>query len=113
MNRARGPDSCARSAAPRGRRQGLPRITNQQRFLIVPWVRVAHLASHVLALALKRLSGDWQTRLGALQATQWGLLAKRSQEETAALDCAVCKVPALCGARIRRAVCLPGSGCFP
>jgi hypothetical protein len=46
------------------RRQGLPRITNQQRFLILPWVRVPHLASHVLALALQRLSGDWQTRYG-------------------------------------------------
>jgi hypothetical protein len=46
------------------RRQGLPRITNQQRFLILPWVRVPHLASHLLALALKRLAGDWQTRYG-------------------------------------------------
>lgn len=46
------------------RRQGLQRITNQQRFLILPWVRVAHLASHVLALALKRLSGDWLKRYG-------------------------------------------------
>jgi hypothetical protein len=46
------------------RRQGLPRITNQQRFLILPWVRVPHLASHVLALALRRLSADWQTRYG-------------------------------------------------
>lgn len=46
------------------RRQGLQRITNQQRFLILPWVRVPHLASHVLALALKRLSGDWHKRYG-------------------------------------------------
>jgi hypothetical protein len=46
------------------RRQGLSRITNQQRFLILPWVQVPHLASHVLALALKRLSSDWQTRYG-------------------------------------------------
>lgn len=46
------------------RRQGLSRITNQQRFLILPWVQVPHLASHMLALALKRLSSDWQTRYG-------------------------------------------------
>jgi hypothetical protein len=46
------------------RRQGLQRITNQQRFLVLPWVEVPHLASHVLALALKRLSGDWQKRYG-------------------------------------------------
>lgn len=46
------------------RRQGLCGITNQQRFLILPWVRVPHLASHVLALAVQRLSVDWQQRYG-------------------------------------------------
>lgn len=46
------------------RRQGLSRIANQQRFLILPWVRVPHLASHMLALALKRLSADWHARYG-------------------------------------------------
>jgi hypothetical protein len=46
------------------RRQGLAGMTNQQRFLILPWVRVPHLASHVLALALERLSADWQRRYG-------------------------------------------------
>jgi hypothetical protein len=39
-------------------------IANQQRFLILPWVRVRHLASHLLALALRRLSADWQRRYG-------------------------------------------------
>jgi hypothetical protein len=46
------------------RQRGLQRITNQQRFLILPWVRVPHLASHVLALAVQRLSEDWQRRYG-------------------------------------------------
>lgn len=46
------------------RREGLARITNQQRFLILPWVRVRHLASHGLALVLQRLSDDWQARYG-------------------------------------------------
>jgi hypothetical protein len=46
------------------RQQGLGAIANQQRFLILPWVRVAHLASHVLALATRRLSADWQARYG-------------------------------------------------
>jgi hypothetical protein len=46
------------------RRQGLSRITNQQRFLILPWVRVPHLASHALALAIQRVSEDWQKRYG-------------------------------------------------
>ena len=35
-----------------------------QRFLILPWVRVAHLASHLLARATRRLSVDWQVRYG-------------------------------------------------
>ena len=48
----------------RQRQQHLGRIANQQRFLILPWVRVAHLASHLLALATHRLSVDWQTRYG-------------------------------------------------
>ena len=39
-------------------------IANQQRFLILPWVRVPHLASHLLGLATRRLSADWQVRYG-------------------------------------------------
>jgi hypothetical protein len=39
-------------------------IANQQRFLILPWVHVPHLASHLLLLAAGRLSADWQTRYG-------------------------------------------------
>lgn len=48
----------------RQRQQHLGGIANQQRFLILPWVRVAHLASHLLALAARRLSADWQSRYG-------------------------------------------------
>ena len=46
------------------RQAQLPWVVNQQRFLILPWVRVPHLASHLLALALRRLSADWQDRYG-------------------------------------------------
>jgi len=46
------------------RSQRLGWVANQQRFLILPWVRVAHLASHLLALATERLSQDWQHRYG-------------------------------------------------
>jgi Domain of unknown function (DUF4338) len=46
------------------RQQHLSRVANQQRFLILPWVRVPHLASHLLALATQRLSADWQARYG-------------------------------------------------
>jgi Domain of unknown function (DUF4338) len=38
----------------------LPLLVNNSRFLILPWVRVPHLASHVLALAARQLPADWQ-----------------------------------------------------
>jgi hypothetical protein len=46
------------------RQAHLSSLANQQRFLILPWVRVPHLASHLLALATRRLSADWQARYG-------------------------------------------------
>jgi hypothetical protein len=46
------------------RRTSLELVANQQRFLILPWVRVAHLASHLLAQATRRLSADWLSRYG-------------------------------------------------
>jgi hypothetical protein len=46
------------------RQEHLSGVANQQRFLILPWVRVPHLASHLLALATRRLSADWQARYG-------------------------------------------------
>jgi hypothetical protein len=36
-------------------------VANNVRFLILPWIRIPHLASKVLALSLRRLSRDWQT----------------------------------------------------
>lgn len=39
-------------------------LTNNTRFLILPWVRVAHLASHILGLVVHRLRADWQTKYG-------------------------------------------------
>jgi hypothetical protein len=35
-------------------------VANNVRFLILPWVRVRHLASKILAVNLRRLSADWQ-----------------------------------------------------
>lgn len=46
------------------RAEHLGAIANQQRYLILPWVRVPHLASHLLVLAARRLAGDWQNRYG-------------------------------------------------
>ena len=39
-------------------------IVNNQRFLILPWVKIKNLGSRVLALNWHRLSSDWQTRYG-------------------------------------------------
>jgi hypothetical protein len=41
------------------RQANLPRIVNNARFLILPWVEVPHLASHILALAARQLPTDW------------------------------------------------------
>lgn len=42
------------------KRRRLHLVANNIRFLILPWVRVRHLASKVLAMNLRRLSADWQ-----------------------------------------------------
>jgi hypothetical protein len=46
------------------RRVHLPEVVQHSRFLLLPWVRVAHLASHVLAQAARRLPRDWQEHFG-------------------------------------------------
>jgi hypothetical protein len=42
------------------RQQRLSLIINNSRFLILPHVRVPHLASHILGTILRRLRSDWQ-----------------------------------------------------
>ena len=44
------------------RAAGLQFIANNSRFLILPWVRVRHLASHILAQIARRIAADWQKR---------------------------------------------------
>jgi len=39
-------------------------ITNNTRFLILPWVRVPHLASHVLGRIIRRIRADWNAKYG-------------------------------------------------
>lgn len=46
------------------RRQGLHLIVNNLRFLILPWVRCANLASKVLALCGRQLPADFAARYG-------------------------------------------------
>ena len=42
----------------------LGRVLNNARFLILPWVRVKHLASKVLSLAARRVAEDFPARYG-------------------------------------------------
>jgi len=46
------------------RQRKLNFMTNNTRFLILPWVRVPHLASHILGRILRRLRADWMHRYG-------------------------------------------------
>lgn len=46
------------------RREQLHRLANNTRFLILPWMRVPHLASHMLGAVARRISADWQWKYG-------------------------------------------------
>jgi len=50
--------------SPAARAAGLPRIANHSRFLILPWVRVPQLASHVLGGLTRRIGRDWLAQHG-------------------------------------------------
>ncbi len=49
---------------PKQRKANLSWIVNNSRYLIFPWVKVPHLASHVLGQLARRVAGDWQARFG-------------------------------------------------
>jgi len=49
---------------PEQRQRHLHLITNNTRFLILPYVKVPHLASWILGRVLRRLSADWQDKYG-------------------------------------------------
>jgi hypothetical protein len=46
------------------RRQALPYVVNNSRFLILPWVHVPDLASAILGRSARQLPGDWEARYG-------------------------------------------------
>ena len=50
--------------APATREHNLPFLTNNTRFLILPWVTVPHLASHILSSVVRRIRSDWQSKYG-------------------------------------------------
>lgn len=46
---------------PEARRRNVHLLAYNTRFLILPWVRVDHLASHILGRMAKQVGRDWQT----------------------------------------------------
>lgn len=46
------------------RQRNLAAVVNNARFLILPWIRVPHLASKLLGLAARTLPAQWQARYG-------------------------------------------------
>jgi len=46
------------------RRENLAKVVCNSRFLILPWVKVKNLASHVLAQSIRGLEADWHQRYG-------------------------------------------------
>jgi len=46
------------------RERALPLLANNTRFLVLPWVRVPHLASHLLGRVVRRLDADWRFKYG-------------------------------------------------
>lgn len=46
------------------RKVHLSYVANNTRFLVLPWVRVDNLASHLLSRLVKRISRDWEGKYG-------------------------------------------------
>jgi SRSO17 transposase len=42
----------------------LPHMVNNNRFLILPWVKIRNLASYILSLSLRQLRVDWEKQYG-------------------------------------------------
>lgn len=48
--------------SPEVRERNLYRVIDNSRYLIMPWVRIPNLASHILSQARRQLPGDWDTQ---------------------------------------------------
>jgi hypothetical protein len=46
------------------REKSLYRIVGNRRFLIMPWIRIPHLASRILGANLRRINRDWEEKYG-------------------------------------------------
>ena len=50
--------------SPAVRERNLHRVINNARFLIMPWIRIPNLASHILSNVRRQLPQDWQRQYG-------------------------------------------------
>jgi hypothetical protein len=50
--------------SPAARARHLPLVANNTRLLVLPWVRVPHLATYLLGRLAQRVSADWQAKYG-------------------------------------------------
>ena len=48
--------------SPELREKNLPRVVDNPRFLILPWIRIPNLGSHILAIVRRQLPLDWTAR---------------------------------------------------
>jgi len=48
----------------KARRQNIRFLAYNSRFLVLPWVEIPHLASHLLGRMVRRLCGDWERFYG-------------------------------------------------
>ena len=49
---------------PATRERNLPLVVNHARFLVLPWIHLPSLASHLLACVERQIPDDWQRRYG-------------------------------------------------
>lgn len=49
---------------PETKKKKLHLVVNNTRFLILPWIRIKHLASKLLSLSVRRLCSDWESAYG-------------------------------------------------
>lgn len=49
---------------PAAKKKKLHGVVNNTRFLILPWIRIKHLASRLLSLSVRRLCSDWESTYG-------------------------------------------------
>ena len=47
---------------PQLREKNLPLVVDNPRFLILPWIKIPNLGSHILAIVRRRLPQDWTER---------------------------------------------------